>query len=366
MTKTGPLSGVKIIEFAGLGPGPFAAMLLSDMGAEILRIERPKTSPPTAWEVDRRGRHTIALDLKSPADIETCLELIAEADIAIEGNRPGVMERLGLGPDALLGRNPRLVFGRITGWGQEGPLALAAGHDINYLALTGALHTIGTEDKVVPPLNFVADYGGGAMFLVAGVLAALHHARATGEGQVVDAAMVDGAAYMASLFYGFRGTGNWSDRRADNLLDGGAPFYDTYQCADGKWVAVGALEPQFYALLVNRVGIEGIDLSKQMDQREWPALRAKIAEAFLTKDREQWCELLEGSDACFAPILSMDEAPLHPHNVARSTFVDDNGITRPAAAPRFSLTPAGQPGADTGHHETDRALAGWRGQMVAI
>ena len=340
MTFSGPISGVKVIEFAGIGPGPFAAMMLSDMGADVLRIERPGVKDPTPDRIDLRGRRSIPLDLKDPAAVALCLQLCESAEIVIEGNRPGVMERLGLGPDAMLARNPKLVYGRMTGWGQFGPLKEAAGHDMNYIALTGALHSIGTADKPVPPLNLVGDYGGGAMFLVSGVLAGLINARATGQGQVVDAAMTDGAAYLMTLFYSMLAGGRWVDRRGVNPLDGGAPFYDTYECSDGRWVSIGSIEPQFYALLLEKSGAAEFLPQPQMERASWPEMKQVIARIFRTKTRDEWCAIMEGTDVCFAPVLSLIEAPNHPHNIARQTFVELEGVTTPAPAPRFSATPA--------------------------
>jgi alpha-methylacyl-CoA racemase len=340
MMASGPLNGIKVLEFAGIGPGPFAGMMLSDMGADVLRIERKGTPDPAAERIDARGRRTIELDLKQSHAIDLCLKLSESAEIVFEGHRPGVMERLGLGPRAMLARNPRLVYGRMTGWGQSGPYASNAGHDINYLSLSGALHAIGTEEKPVPPLNLAADYGGGAMFLIAGVLAAVIHARATGEGQVVDAAMTDGAAYLMTLFYGMHAAGTWEDRRRTNLLDGGAPFYDTYRCADGKWISVGALEPQFYALLLQKTGAAGRLAPPQMERKSWPDMQQALRELFATRTRQQWCDVLENTDACFAPVLSLSEAPAHPHNRARGTFVELAGVIQPAPAPRFSATPS--------------------------
>jgi alpha-methylacyl-CoA racemase len=336
----GPLAGLKVLEFASLGPGPLAGTILSDMGADIVRIERLGTPDPRIDRIDARGRRTIALDLKTPDAITLCLDLAGKAEIVLEGFRPGVMERLGLGPEAMRARNPRLVYGRITGWGQFGPYASIAGHDINYLSLSGALHAIGTADRPIPPLNLVADYGGGTMFLVAGVLAALLHARASGEGQVVDAAMTDGAAMLMSLFYGKRAAGEWHDQRESNLLDGSAPFYTTYACADGKWISVGAIEPQFYTLLLTSIGAEDCVDHDQMDKAAWPLIRSRLASIFATRSREDWIALLQQSDVCVAPILSLDEAPDHPHNVARSTFVTVAGVPQPAPAPRFSATPS--------------------------
>lgn len=349
----GPLSGLRVLEFAGIGPGPFCAMLLSDMGAEVVRIDRQGARGGAPSDIMARGRRCVALDLKSSADVETCLQLIGKADALIEGFRPSVMERLGLGPDPALARNPKLVYGRMTGWGQTGPLSHAAGHDIDYLAISGALGAIGAADKPVAPLNLAADFGGGALYLAMGLLAAIIHARTTGEGQVVDCAMTDGAASLMTMFYGFRAAGMWRDQRAANLLDGGAHFYDTYRCADGEWIAVGALEPQFYALLLQKAGIEDDAFSSQMDRKAWPELKAKLAAVIATRTRDAWAALMEGSDACVAPVLSMAEAPLHPHNVARGTFVEVAGVVQPAPAPRFSATPGAiqrapaQPGSDT-------------------
>ena len=362
----GPLNGVKVVEFAGIGPGPFCGMLLSDLGADVVRIDR-KTGPvggsrPTVdrFSVTARGRRSVALDLKHPDAIETCLKLMEQADMVFEGFRPGVMERLGLGPEVALKRNPKLVYGRMTGWGQTGPLANAAGHDINYIALSGALHAIGGKDKPVPPLNLVGDFGGGALYLAFGMLAALTHARTSGQGQVVDAAMTDGAASLLSMFYAFRAIGMWSDERANNLLDGGAHFYDTYQCSDGEWVAIGAIEPQFYALLVEKAGLTDPQFAKQMSREDWPELKTKLAAVIATKSRADWCAIMEGTDICFAPVLSLAEAPSHPHNVARQTFVEVEGVVQPAPAPRFSATPgavqAPPPGVGT---HTESALAEW-------
>jgi alpha-methylacyl-CoA racemase len=340
MAASGPISGVKVLEFAGIGPGPFAAMTLSDMGADIIRIERPGAKRPTPDQIDLRGRRTISLDLKDARAVALCLELGDAADIVIEGARPGVMERLGLGPETMLARNPKLVYGRMTGWGQFGPLKEAAGHDINYIALTGALHAIGATDKPVPPLNLVGDYGGGAMFLIAGVLAALLHSRATGQGQVVDAAMTDGAAYLMTLFYGMLAGNRWIDQRNANSIDGGAPYYDTYQCSDGRWISVGSIEPQFYALLLEKSCAADVLPQPQLERTSWPEMKQTFAGIFRTKTCDEWCAVMEDTDVCFAPVLSMAEAPYHPHNVARETFVQLDGVTTPAPAPRFSATPS--------------------------
>ncbi|RME61966.1 MAG: CoA transferase [Alphaproteobacteria bacterium] len=340
----GPLAGVRLVEMDAIGPVPLAAMLMADWGADILRIARPAPRA-AAWgdgggAVLHRSRVHLRLDLKSPADHAQALRLIAKADGLIEGFRPGVMERLGLGPDICLARNPRLVFARMTGWGQSGPMAPAAGHDINYIALTGALHAIGEKDAPpCPPLNLVGDYGGGAMFLVAGVLAALLSARASGKGQVVDVAMTDGTAALMSLFYACRASGLWRDERAANLLDGGAPFYRCYACADGRHVAVGALEPPFFAQLVAGLGLPA-ERYVQADMASWPAMARDFAHAFRDRPRDEWVAHFAATDACVTPVLSLGEAPAHPHNAARRTFIERGGVVQPAPAPRFGATPA--------------------------
>jgi len=348
----GPLKGIKVVEFAALGPAPMGAMLLADLGAEVLRIERKASinGRPTADLFDpkidilNRSRRVVALDMKKPEAIETALRLIEQADVLIEGFRPGVMERLGVGPTVCLARNPRLIYGRMTGWGQSGALAHAAGHDINYLSLSGALHAIGEKGgKPVAPLNLVADCGGGAMLLAMGVLAGVISARNTGQGQVVDAAMTDGAAVLMSMMYTLKAMGQWTQERGSNLLDGGAHFYDTYRCSDGKWLSVGAIEPQFYVLLLEKAGIDDPAFKAQWDRSQWPALKEKLAAVLVTRSRDAWCAIFEGTDACVAPVLDMDEAPTHPHNLSRNTFIEVNGVTQPAPAPRFSGTPAGQP-----------------------
>lgn len=348
----GPLTGIKVVEFAALGPAPMGAMLLADLGAEVLRIERKSTAGgrPTADLFDpkidilNRSRRVVALDMKKPEAIETALRLVEQADVLIEGFRPGVMERLGVGPDICLARNPRLVYGRMTGWGQTGTLAHAAGHDINYLSLSGALHAIGEKGgKPVAPLNLVADCGGGAMLLAMGVLAGIVSERNTGQGQVVDAAMTDGAAILMSMMYTLKAMGQWTQERGSNLLDGGAHFYDTYLCSDGKWLSVGAIEPQFYALLLEKTGIDDPVFKAQWDREQWPALKKKLAAVLATRTRAEWCAIFDGTDACVAPVLDMDEAPGHPHNLSRKTFIDVAGVTQPAPAPRFSRTPAGKP-----------------------
>ncbi|HVI32894.1 CaiB/BaiF CoA-transferase family protein [Phenylobacterium sp.] len=358
--RQGPLSGLKVIEFAGIGPGPFCGMLLSDLGADVIRIDRKGGRGGAPSDITARGRRSVALDLKSPAAIEACLKLMEGADAILEGFRPGVMERLGLGPDVALARNPKLVYGRMTGWGQTGPYAQAAGHDMNYIAITGALHAIGTKDKPVPPLNLVGDFGGGALYLAFGLLAGVIHARETGKGQVVDCAMSDGAASLMAMFYGFKASGMWQEERRANLLDGGAHFYDTYQCADGKWVSIGSIEPQFYALLLEKTGISDPDFQAQMDRAAWPKLHDKLAAVIATKTRDEWTAIMGGTDVCFAPVLDLDEAPKHPHNVARQTFVEVAGVTQPAPAPRFSATPGAiqGPPAQVGKHDRE-ALLDW-------
>lgn len=359
----GPLQGIKIVELAGIGPGPFCAMMLADMGAEVIRVDR-LTAKGTGSKRDvyLRGRRSIAVDLKHPDGVETVLRLLETADALIEGFRPGVMERLGLGPEICLARNPRLVYGRMTGWGQTGPLKDAAGHDINYIALTGALHAIGRKgEKPVPPLNLIGDFGGGGMMLAFGIVCALLEARQSGQGQVIDAAMTDGVAALMAIIYGRKALGHWSNQRGVNMLDGGAHFYDTYECADGKYVAIGSIEPQFYALLLQHCGLaDDATFQSQMNRQHWPELKAKLTTVFKTKSRAQWCELMEGSDVCFAPVLDLDEAPNHPHNQARGTFVNLDGVMQPAPTPRFSRTVAAIqcPPALAGE-QTEEALADW-------
>jgi len=356
----GPLCGVKILEFAGIGPGPFCGMLLSDLGADVVRIDRKGAGSRGKSDVTARGRRSVAMDLKSPSAVEACLRLMTRADAAFEGFRPGVMERLGLGPEVALDRNPQLVYGRMTGWGQTGPFARAAGHDLNYIAISGALHAIGIGEKPVPPLNLVGDFGGGALYLAFGLLAGILHARATGEGQVIDCAMSDGAASLMAMFYGFKAAGAWTQTRRSNLLDGGAHFYDTYQCADGGWISVAAIEPQFYALLLEKTGVSDLDFNRQMDRPSWPILRERLAKIIATKTRDEWCAIMDASDVCFAPVLSLDEAPSHPHNTARATFVEVEGVVQPAPAPRFSATPGaiqGPPPAIGG--DSAAALGDW-------
>jgi len=363
----GPLTGVKVLELAGIGPGPYAGMVLSDMGAEVVRIDRAAqvpAAPPDRPPVDvlARGRRSVGVDLKVPEGVEAVLRLVESADALIEGFRPGVTERLGLGPDACLERNPRLVYGRMTGWGQDGPYASAAGHDINYISLAGALAHIGRAGAPpTPPLNLVGDFGGGGLLLAFGIACGLLEAGRSGQGQVIDAAMVDGAANLMAMFWGFRAMGLWSPERGTNLLDTGAHFYDVYECADGGYVSIGSIEPQFYAELLKRTGLDGDpDLASQMDRSQWPALKAKLAEVIKSRTRDEWCEEMEGTDVCFAPVLSMEEAAAHPHNVARGTFADREGVLQPAPAPRFSRTaPAlDRPPSFPGQH-TDEVLADW-------
>jgi alpha-methylacyl-CoA racemase len=372
----GPLAGLKIIEMVGIGPCPFAAMMLADMGADVIRIDRkPDPDAPnpypmlgTKFDVMARGRRSLALDLKDPRARQLLLDLVAKADVLVEGFRPGVMERLGLGPDPCLDRNPKLVYGRVTGWGQSGPLSQAAGHDLNYVALSGMLHAMGREDgPPAPPLNLVGDFGGGAMMLAFGVVCAAFEARQSGKGQVVDAAMTDGSALLGAMMYGLRAFGSWTDRRESNLLDGGAPFYDCYACLDGKFISVGAIEPQFYTQLLALAGVEDPQFRKQWRQADWPELKRKFAALFAARTRDEWCRLLEGTDVCFAPVLDMAEAPGHPHNAARATFVDVEGVTQPAPAPRFSRTQAeiGSPPSSPGQ-DGAAVLADWGWSAASV
>jgi alpha-methylacyl-CoA racemase len=357
---------LQILEVAGIGPGPFASMMLSDMGAEVLRIDRPqsvKGGDPATPSLDflARGRRSVGLDLKNPEGVELLLKLVESADAILEGFRPGVMERMGIGPDVCLARNPRIVYGRITGWGQEGPLAHAAGHDINYIALAGALESIGRRgEKPLPPLNLVGDFGGGGMILAYGVVCALLERERSGQGQVVDAAMVDGAAVLMAMFHGAEQSGWWKGERGTNLLDTGAHFYDTYETADGKYISLGAIEPQFYAELVEKLELDSEDLADQMDRSQWDSKRELFAKRIKSKTREQWCEILEGSDACFAPVLSIEESRHHPHTRARNTFVEVAGAPQPGPTPRFSRTSCeiSRPPPHAGQH-TDEALADW-------
>ncbi len=362
---SGPLAGIRIVELAGIGPAPFACMMLADHGAEVIRIERPDAKKggqggdPTK-DILLRSRKVIAVDLKSADGIRVVRDLVASADGVVEGFRPGVAERLGLGPDVLLEATPRLVYGRMTGWGQDGPYAQAAGHDINYIALAGALHAFGRAgEKPTPPINMVGDFGGGGMMLAFGMVSALLHARTTGQGQVIDCAMTDGAALLMSMIWSFHGQGLWRDARGVNLLDTGAHFYDTYTCADGEYVAIGAIEPQFYAVLRDKAGLAADPaFDRQMDPRSWPALKVKMAAMFATKTRDEWCTILEHGDACFAPVLSMRDAPKHPHNVARGTFVEAGGVVQPAPAPRYSRTPTTTPRMAGENSDMEDVLAG--------
>ncbi|WP_031553967.1 CaiB/BaiF CoA transferase family protein [Parvularcula oceani] len=351
----GPLSGLRIVEFAGIGPGPFCGMMLADHGAEVVRIERVGAAPVLDASPLDRSRRTIGIDTKSEEGVALARRLAAGADGLIEGFRPGVMERLGLGPDTLLGDNPKLVYGRMTGWGQDGPYAQAAGHDINYIALSGMLHTCGRAgEKPTPPVNYLGDFAGGGMMLAFGMVSALLHVQRGGEGQVIDCAMTDGSALIGAITWGMHASGMWRDERGVNLLDTGAPFYETYETKDGKFVALGAIEPHFYALLLERLGLAGDETMRaQMQTGRWEEQRALLTRLFRMRTREEWCEILEGTDACFAPVLSLSEAPRHPHNAARGTFAEVAGRIQPAPAPRYSETgtrppeQAAAPGADT-------------------
>jgi len=359
---SGPLSGIRVLEIAGMGPGPFCAMVLSDFGADVIRVDRADAvggpgDAQASVDVLSRGRRSLAVDLKQPGAVELVLRLVEQADVLVEGYRPGVMERLGLGPDVCLGRNPRLVYGRMTGWGQDGPWAAQAGHDINYISLAGALWPIGRAGEApVPPLNLVGDFGGGGMLLAVGICAALAERATSGRGQVVDAAMTDGAALLNGFLYGMRAAGLWGDERGANLLDTGAPFYEVYETADGRWISLGSIEPKFFRNLVNGLGLD-IGLAAQTDQAQWPAQKEKLAAIFRTKTSDEWTELLASADTCFAPVLSPWEAPQHPHNAARGTFTESFGVLQPSPAPRFSRTPAviAGPPAVPGQH-TDEIL----------
>ena len=367
----GPLNGYTVIELAGIGPAPMGGMMLADMGAEVIRIERASAADPKLFErVSGRGKKSVVLNLKDPVGVETLLRMVENADVLIDPYRPGVCEKLGIGPEVCMQRNPKLVFARMTGWGQEGPLANAAGHDINYIAITGALYAMGREgEKPVPPLNLVGDMGGGGMLLVNGVLAALLEAGNSGQGQVIDAAMVDGAAQLMWMFHGFETIGGWdASSRGTNLLDGGAHFYDTYECADGEYIAIGSIEPQFYALLKEVAGLSEEEFGDQNNKEKWPAMKEKIAAVFMGKTRAQWCELMEGTDICFAPVLNFKDAPSHPANKARDVYIEVDGVTQPAPAPRFSRTPS-----EVGHgvhglgEDTDKVLGamGFGAQEIA-
>lgn len=357
----GPLQGIKIIELAGIGPGPFCGMMLADMGADIIRVDRtgPAGLGAIPKDVLNRGRRSIAVNLRSPAGSELVLKLCEKADALFEGFRPGVAERMGVGPDDCMKRNPKLVYGRMTGWGQDGPMAKAAGHDINYISLSGALHAIGRKGETpVPPLNLVGDFGGGGMLLAFGIACGLVEAQKSGKGQVVDAAMVDGSATLMAMFFTFKNLGMFNEERQTNLLDGGAHFYDTYETSDNKYISIGSIEPQFYELLIQKAELDRDIFGNQMAFDKWPELKEKIAKVFKQKTRDEWCEIMEGTDVCFAPILSMSEAPDHPHNKARKTFVKLDGVLQPAPAPRFNRTkPELGKSARTPGQDTDEILA---------
>jgi len=362
----GPLAGIRVLEFEAIGPAPFAGMLLADMGADVLVIDRPAATDlglkrARRHDVMMRGKRSVTLDLKTASSKDVALELIARADVLIEGLRPGVMERLGLGPDVALATNPRLVYGRMTGWGQDGPLAPRAGHDINYIALSGVLGAIGRRGEApVPPLNLVGDFGGGGMLLGFGVACALLEAQRSGKGQVIDAAMVEGAALLAAMFSGFLASGTWKEERAANILDTGAPWYDVYETKDGRHVAIGSIEERFFQDLLSRLGLKGDQLPPQHERARWPELRALLEKTFRSKTRDEWCSVFEGSDACFAPVLSWSEARAHPHNLARSAYVEVAGVPQPAPAPRFSRSVPRVPGDPPERGAGGRAaLAAW-------
>ncbi|MGB5091728.1 MAG: CaiB/BaiF CoA-transferase family protein [Parvibaculum sp.] len=359
---SGPLKGIKVVEFAGIGPGPFSAMLLSDMGADVVRIDRKGARGGSKFDVTSRGRRSVALDLKNPAAVETCLKLLEKADVLIEGFRPGVMERLGLGPDVVMKRNKKLVYGRMTGWGQYGMMANAAGHDINYISLTGPLHAIGNRgQKPVPPLNLVGDFGGGSLYLTMGICAALVEAGKSGEGQVIDAAMTDGSASLMAMVYGFVAAGVMTTERGTNMLDSGAHFYDVYETSDHQYISIGSIEDQFYAILREKLGLTDPIWDKHMSAKEnWPVLKEKLTAIFKTRTREEWCQIMEGTDICFAPVLSVTEAKDHPHNKERQTIIEIEGVAQPNVAPRFSRTPSKiqGPAPVIGAH-TESALKDW-------
>ena len=367
----GPLNGLRVIELEGIGPAPYCGMLLADLGAEVISITRKSSSADRATQVSERGKLSIALNLKLPESTEVVLKLCERSDVLIEGFRPGVTERLGIGPEACTARNPRLVYGRMTGWGQTGPLAKAAGHDINYISLSGALHAVGRAgERPVPPVNLVGDFGGGGMFLAFGVMSAVFEARQSGMGQVVDVSMVEGSASLMHMMYARLARGEWRDARGSNLLDGGAHLYDTYETADGQFISIGSLEPEFYRLMVELSGVDAKEFSTYLDPKYWPALKKRLSEVFKQKSRDEWCEIMEGTDVCFAPVLSMREAPQHVHNQARGTFIQVSGVTQPAPAPRFSRShpqnprPAGPAGGDT---DSVLAAAGYdKAQIQAL
>ncbi len=364
---SGPLAGLKVIELAGIGPAPMCGMMLSDMGAEVVRVDRLADAGlgiamPKKYNLLGRGRRSIALDLKNQDGIEALLKLIDKADVVLEGFRPGVMERLGLGPDVCLKRNPRLVYARVTGWGQEGPLSRSAGHDLNYIALSGALHAIGrsNDEPPTPPLNLVGDFGGGTMFVLTGILAALYEVNKSGQGQVVDAGMVDGALSLMTSIYGMFASGVQTDQRASNILDSGSHFYNTYETKDGLYISVGSIETKFYAELLEKLQLDPDSMAPQMERESWPAMTEKLKELFLTKTRDEWCEIMENTDICFAPVLSLEEAPHYHHNKERNAFVEIEGVLHPAPAPRFSATPSSikGPTPKTGEH-TEAVLLDW-------
>ena len=361
----GPLGGLKVIELAGIGPGPLCAMLLSDMGADVLRIDRNKPAQLGSQRLEkydllRRNRPSVSIDLKTREGIETVLRLLEQADVLIDPFRPGVTEKLGLGPQACLLRNEKLIYARMTGWGQDGPLSQAAGHDINYLSLTGVLNAIGPQGGPVPPLNVVADMGGGAMFLAFGIMAAVYEAQQSQKGQVVDISMTEGSAYLATGIFGLKAGGSWTDQRSDNLLDGGAHFYGTYQTKDDLYISLGSIEAKFYQLLLEKLGLAAEALPEQMDRSQWPMMRQKFTEIFKTKTRAEWCDIFEGTDVCFAPVLSFEEAPTHPHNQARGSFVEIEGVAQPGPTPRFSRTPTKTPsGPPPLGSDTQAGLKAW-------
>ncbi len=358
---SGPLVGVKIVEFAGIGPGPFCGMLLADLGADVVRLDRAESVGRSHPDLANRGKRSIAVDLKKPEGVEAALSLIEKADGLIEGFRPGVMERLGLGPDVALERNPKLVFGRMTGWGQTGPWSSMAGHDIDYIALTGALHTMGRKgEPPAPPLNLVGDFGGGALYLAFGLLAGIIEAKSSGKGQVSDCAMIDGAASLMTMFYNMKAVGMWTAERDNNMLDGGAHFYDTYECADSQYLAIGSIEPQFHAVLVKGLGLPDDTFGNYLDRSKWPEHSKRIAEVVKTRSRDDWMKVFDGTDGCVAPVLSMDEAPKHHHNVERKTFVEAFGVTQPGPAPRFSRTAGAVNGAPAlAGKDSSQVLASW-------
>ncbi|MBT8140404.1 MAG: CoA transferase [Gammaproteobacteria bacterium] len=356
----GPLSGIKIIEIKGIGPGPYAGMLLADMGAEVIVVERSSQPGgiglPTSNDPNSRGKRSIVLNLKTPEGVQALLKLVEQSDAIFEGYRPGVAERLGFGPDVCLARNPKIVFGRMTGWGQSGPLSKSAGHDINYISLTGSLAAMGTADKPMIPLNLVGDYAGGSLFLVMGMLASIIEAQRTGKGQVVDAAITDGSASLMSMFYGMTSLGAWQPKRASNMLDGAAHFYDTYTTSDNKHISVGAIEPQFYAELRRLAGLDEEAFDAQHDAAQWPALKEKMAAVIAQKTRDEWAAIFEGSDACVAPILDYTEAPSHPHNIARETYIELGGVMQPGTAPKFSGSTNNRPAPPVAEGSSTKAV----------